>query len=116
MLTDRMFRHVKSFDTQWYALGLSDDDLAELQKEICDDPTRPPVIPGTGGIRKIRVKQEGRGKSGGARVLYGDFPEHGIVYLFAVYPKSVKEDIDEDEKKVLKVTMAQINKAWRERK
>jgi len=116
MLTDRMFRHTKHFDSQWAALGLDDDDLAELQNEICDDPKRPPVIKRTGGIRKIRVKQEGRGKSGGARVLYGDFPEHGIVYLFAIYPKSEKEDIDEDERKVLKATMDQINKAWRERK
>ena len=116
MLTDRMFKHIKSFDAQWSAIGLDDDDLAELQSEICENPARPPVIPGTGGIRKIRAAQKGRGKSGGARVLYGDFPEHGIVYLFAVYPKSVKEDIDESEKKVLKAMMAQINQAWRERK
>ena len=116
MLTDRMFKHTKIFDTQWYALDLDDDDLAELQNEICDDPTRPPVIPRTGGIRKIRVKQDGRGKSSGARVLYGDFPKHGIVYLFAIYPKSVKENIDEDERKALKAMMAQINKEWMERK
>jgi hypothetical protein len=116
MLTVRMFRHVKSFDSQWYALGFDDNDLSDLQNEICEDPARPPVIQGTGGIRKIRVAQKGRGKSGGARVLYGDFPEHGIVYLFAVYPKSEKEDIDENEKKALKTIMSQINKAWRERK
>jgi hypothetical protein len=115
MLTDRMFRHVKNFDLQWSALGLDDDDLSELQNEICENPAKPPVIQGTGGIRKIRVAKGSRGKSGGARVLYGDFPEHGIVYLFAVYPKSEKEDIDESEKKALKAMMNQINKAWRER-
>ena len=116
MLTERMFRHTSSFDAQWNALGFDDDALSELQCEICDDPAKPPVIPGTGGIRKMRIKQGGRGKSGGARVLYGDFPEHGIVYLFAVYPKNEKEDIDEDEKKALKAMMAQINNAWRKRK
>ena len=116
MLMERMFRHIKGFDSQWDALGLDDDDLVELQKEICDDPRKPPVIPRTGGIRKVRFAQEGRGKSGGVRVLYGDFPEHGIVYLFAVYPKSEKVNIDEDERKVLKAAMDQINNAWRKRR
>jgi hypothetical protein len=74
------------------------------------------VIAKTGGIHKIRISADGRGKRGGARVLYGDFPEHEIVYLFAVYPKSEKEDIDEEEKKALKAIMGQINKAWRNRK
>ena len=115
-LTDRMFRHIKSFDIRWEDLGLNDDDLAKLQDEICEDPQRPPVISGTGGIRKIRYGIDKRGKSGGVRVLYGDFPEHGIVYLFAVYPKSAKDDIDDKERKTLKEMMNQINRAWRERK
>jgi len=62
------------------------------------------------------VALEGRGKSGGGRVLYGDFPEHGIVYLFAAYPKSEKENIDEDERRVLKGLMEEINRGWRNRK
>ena len=74
------------------------------------------MIPGTGGIRKIRFGIDARGKSGGVRVLYGDFPEHGIVYLFAVYPKNEKEDIDDGERKILKVMTSQINKAWRKRR
>ena len=116
MLTDRMFRHIKSFDSRWADLGLDDDDLAKLQDEICDDPQRAPVISGTGGIRKIRFGIDSRGKSGGVRVLYGDLPEHGIVYLFAVYPKSEKENIDDSERKILKDMMTQINRAWRERR
>jgi hypothetical protein len=116
MAEDRMFRHVKSFDTQWENLDCNDDDLMELQKEILDDPQKPPVIAGTGGVRKIRAPLGGRGKRSGARVLYGDFPEHGIVYLFAAYPKGAKENIDSDEKKALKALMDQINKAWRTRK
>jgi len=115
-LMERMFRHIKAFDKQWNEIGCSDDDLLELQKEICKDPQKAPVIPGTGGIRKIRAPLEGRGKQGGTRVLYGDFPEHGITYLFAAYPKSVKINISEDERKVLKNLMDEINKAWRERK
>ena len=116
MLMDRMFVHTKIFDKLWSELGCDDNDLMELQKAICDAPQRPPVISGTGGIRKIRVSLEGRGKSGGARVIYGDFPEHGIVYLFASYPKSEKEDITDEERKLFKITMNQINSNWRDRK
>jgi len=115
-LMDRMFRHITAFDKQWNEIGCNDDDLLELQKEICENPQKPPVIPGTGGIRKIRTALYGRGKSGGVRVLYGDFPEHGIVYLFAAYPKSAKINISDEERKILKNLMGEINKAWRNRK
>ena len=116
MLTDRTFIHTKIFDRLWASLGCNDDDLAELEKEISDAPQTPPVIRGSGGVRKIRVSLEGRGKSGGARVIYGDFPEHGRTYLFAAYPKNEKEDITEDERKFLKAAMNQINTNWRNKK
>jgi hypothetical protein len=115
MLTDRTFIHTKIFDRLWAALGCDDDDLSELQKAISDDPHYPPVIRGTGGVHKIRISL-GRGKSGGARVIYGDFPERGIVYLFAAYSKNDKEDITEEERQFLKSSMSQINKNWRNRK
>ncbi|MCL2152130.1 MAG: type II toxin-antitoxin system RelE/ParE family toxin [Oscillospiraceae bacterium] len=116
MLTDRMFIHTKNFDKQWESLGCNDDDLSVLQKAICDNPKRHPVIRGTGGVRKTRGALEGSGKSGGVRVLYGDFPEHGIVYLFDAYPKSEKEDITEVERKFLKTAIGQINANWRNQK
>jgi hypothetical protein len=108
-----MFVHTKVFDRQWIDVGCDDDNLLELQKAICEDPQKPPVIKKTGGVRKIRIAMEGRGKSGGARVIYGDFPEHGIVYLFAAYPKNEKEDITEEERQFLKESMSQINQNWR---
>jgi hypothetical protein len=114
MLTDRMFIHTKVFDKLWNAIGCDDKALSDLQKAISDDPQGPPVIQGTGGVRKIRAASlDGRGKSGGARVIYGDFPEHGIVYLFAAYQKNEKEDITEAERKFLKMSMNQINRNWR---
>ena len=116
MLTDRMFIHTKVFDRLWDSLGCNDDDLSELQKAICDDPQGFPVIRGTGGVHKIRIALESRGKSGGARVIYGDFPEHSVVYLFAAYPKNEKEDITEDERKFFKKAMSQTDKDWRNRK
>ena len=116
MLTDRMFIHTKVFDRLWDSLGCNDDDLSELQKAICDDPQGFPVIRGTGGVHKIRIALGSRGKSGGTRVIYGNFPKHGVVYLFAAYPKNEKEDITEDERKFFKKAMSQTDKDWRNRK
>jgi len=114
MLTDRMFIHTKVFDRLWESLGCSDDDLSELQKAICDAPQRYPVIRGTNGVRKIRITLEDRGKSGGARVLYVDFVIRGTIGLLHVYPKSAKENIDSNERKILKAMVEQINENWRD--
>jgi len=110
-----MFVHTKIFDKKWDTLGLDEDDLLELQEQICKSPSGHPVIRGSGGVRKIRFAAEGKGKSGGARVIYGDFPAAGVVYLFSVYPKSEKDDITTDERKTLKLLMEQISKSWRDR-
>jgi hypothetical protein len=116
MLIDRMFIHTKVFDRQWTALGCDDNDLLELQKAICANPQEPPVILGTGGVRKIRVALDGRGKSGGARVLYVDFIAQSIVGLLYAYSKGDKENINDEERKLLKLMVEQINKNWRNRK
>ena len=116
MLTNRMFIHTKVFDRLWESIGCNDNDLSELQKAICNNPQAHPVIRGTGGVRKIRIAQKGHGKSGDARVIFGDFPEHGIVYLLAAYSKNEKENISEAEKHLLKLAMIQINENWRTRK
>ena len=116
MLTDRMFVHTKVFDRQWAALGCDDDDLLELQKAICIDPQKPPVIKSTGGVRKIRIALDDRGKSGGARVLYVDFVVRGVIGLLYAYPKSEKENISDDERKTLKKMVEQIKENWRGKK
>ena len=115
-MTDRMFIHTKTFDKQWASLGCNDDDLSELQKAINENPQAHPVIRGTGGVRKTRFAVGVRGKSSGARVIYGDFPEYGIVYLLDAYPKNEKENITENERKLIKSIMTTINSNWRDRK
>jgi hypothetical protein len=110
---DREFLHTKKFDSQWDAMGCDDDDLLVLQQEILKNPQGAPVIVGTGGVRKIRVALEGRGKSGGARVLYVDYAVYETVALLVAYPKSEKETITQEEKIVLKRIAEQIEQSWR---
>lgn len=51
------------------------------------------VIPGADGARKVRWSVAGKGKRGGARVIYFNLTADEIVLLVAVYAKSEKENI-----------------------
>lgn len=84
---------------------------AEL--EIATDPTGWLVIPGMGGVRKARAARGGRGKSGGARVLYYVVSRRGTIYLLYAYAKSVQEDVDEDQKKAIRALAATLDREAR---
>jgi hypothetical protein len=77
------------FRVNWKRLGLGDKDLQALEQAIMESPSKPPVMSGTGGLRKIRfaASESSSGKSGGNRVCYAYFQEFEIVYLCAVFPK-----------------------------
>ena len=77
------FIQLSAFSKNWKRLGLTDDDLRVLESAIQNGPTTPPVMKGTGGLRKIRFAplSHGGGKSGGARACYAYFPDFALVYL-----------------------------------
>lgn len=66
----RTFIEVPLFSKRWLEIGLTDDDLLQLQIMLLKDPESGPVIEGTGGIRKVRFPLDNRGKSGSVRVLH----------------------------------------------
>lgn len=68
------------------ARELSHDDLVALEQSILADPQAGDLVPGTGGLRKIRLGQPkvGRGKRGGVRVYYLDLPRRGVTHLVAI--------------------------------
>ena len=72
---------------------LSDDDYAELQRTLMADPEAGPVVPGSGGVRKLRCGAPGRGKRGGYRVIYYVKRTDGVIWLLTMYPKNVAENI-----------------------
>lgn len=59
------------------------------------------VIPGTGGIRKLRWGRTGVGKRGGARIIYFYYAEDVPLYLLAAFAKARAEDVGSDEKRGL---------------
>ena len=71
--------------------------LALIQSEILKDPEIGSVMVGTGGLRKFRVGLDSRGKSGGARVLYVDFPEINQTWLVTVFSKNTKANLTKKE-------------------
>ncbi len=60
---------------------------------IAQNPTAGDVIPGADGARKVRWAVQGRGKRSGARVIYFNFTEEGVIELFAVYVKAELENM-----------------------
>ena len=77
---------------------IPDDSYRLLQAALADAPELGVVIPGTGGIRKIRWGGSGRGKRGGIRVLYFSHPpSRTILFLFA-FAKAERDDLGPSQK------------------
>ena len=89
--------------------------LASVQTELLKNLEAGRVIQGTGGLRKLRVPDAGRGKGkrGGYRVIYLDLPDAKRTHLLAVYDKDEKEDISPAEKRILKALVERLKKEVR---
>lgn len=72
---------------------LSDDEYASLQKTLVANPQAGTLIPGSGGVRKIRWAVRGRGKRGGVRVIYYAKIHEGVIWMLTIYAKNVAENI-----------------------
>lgn len=99
---NRIFKEVPSFTAKWQSLGLTDEDLRILQNILLKNPKTGNAIPGTGGIRKIRIPIENTGRRGGGRVIYVDIEVKECIYLLNVYAKNEQTDLTIKERKMLK--------------
>lgn len=72
---------------------LSDDSYRQLQAALALDPEAGPLIPGSGGLRKLRWGISGRGKRGGLRIIYYARTKQDEMWLLTLYPKNVAENI-----------------------
>ena len=78
--------------------------LRLIQAELLRNLEAGQLIQGTGGLRKARIADPGRGKGkrGGYRVIYLDLPRVERTYLLALYDKDEKDDISPEEKRILR--------------
>lgn len=96
--------------------GFKEPSLLQIvQNEILRDPNQGRVIPGLGGLRKIRIHDpwRGKGKRGGFRVVYLDFPNREKTYLIWIYGKNEAEDISPEEKKIIRQLVDSLKKEGR---
>jgi mRNA-degrading endonuclease RelE of RelBE toxin-antitoxin system len=80
----------------------SDEERLEFVSYIAKNPLAGDVIPGAKAARKIRWQATGRGKRGGARVVYYNWTDEDAVVLLTVYTKSARENITAGEIERLK--------------
>jgi len=71
----------------------SDEDRAAFVTFIASNPEAGDVVPGSGGLRKVRWGRAGQGKRGGVRVIYYNRLANGEIWLLLIYGKSVKDNI-----------------------
>jgi hypothetical protein len=77
---------------------LNDEERASLVEYLAYNPSAGDLIPGTGGLRKLRWGLEGRGKRGGARVIYF-FHNAGLpLFVLTAYAKNERADISQTER------------------
>lgn len=112
----RTFIEVPLFTKRWREIGLTDDDLLQLQIMLLKDPESGPVIEDTGGIRKVRFPLENRGKSGSVRVCYTDFAEYEVTYLITAFTKKDQENLTDEEKNVLRKLVKSLRDAEQDRR
>lgn len=79
----------------------TDDERAALVDYMARNPESGDVIPGTGGIRKMRWGRAGSGKRGGARAVYFYYHSDAPLYLLLAYAKASAEDMTAQQKKAV---------------
>jgi hypothetical protein len=107
----KLFIETTAF-TKEVTARLDDSAYAQLQKQLLDNPDCGVVMPGCGGLGKARLAdpKRGKGKRGGARVIYLHVAEAGWILLLDLYDKSEKADLAPDERKLLKQLAEQFKR------
>lgn len=95
---------------------MSDDERALLVDFLAYNPTAGDLIPGTGGVRKLRWALGGRGKRGGARVVY--FHHNAEMPLFALtaFAKNERADLSQQDRNDFRQLTTLLVEAFKRRK
>lgn len=86
----------------------SQDEKRKLIDFLADNPLAGERIPGTGGVRKLRFRSSGRGKSGGARIVYYYLDKMSPIYALLVYAKAMRTDMTPEQRKGVAALAAEL--------
>lgn len=81
---------------------LSEEEYRKLQIELVLHPEKGKLIPGSGGLQKIRWGVDGRGKSGGLRTIYFWARSKNQIFMLFIYSKNEQEDLTADQLNILR--------------
>jgi hypothetical protein len=87
---------------------IGSDGIEAVAIYLAGEPDAGDVIPGAGGVRKLRWAAKGKGKRGGARIIYVYVVIAARIYLLRCYAKNVKTDLTADEKRELRQIAAYL--------
>lgn len=80
----------------------SAEEYRAFQLHLMFRPDAGAVIPASNGLRKVRWMLPGRGKRGGARIIYYWKVSADRIYLLFLYPKNVRSDLTQREIRILR--------------
>lgn len=91
---------------------LTDEERQAVITLIAADPTCGVLIQGTGGVRKVRFALQGRGKSGGVRVIYFYYSASMPIFLLSVFAKNEKANLSQAERNELAKLVVQLVRTY----
>jgi hypothetical protein len=94
---------------------LTQDEQEAVIDLVAYEPQCGDVMPGTGGLRKVRIGRSGSGKRGGARVVYYFCDADVPILLLAIYAKNEKGDLTAREKREFATLVKEIMAQWQKK-
>ena len=107
---DLMSVFLPPFEKARKRLGLTEAERDALADDLMLNPKLWPVMPGTGGARKLRYALANRGKSAGARIIYADFSQYNRLYFLTAYSKHEKANLTRKERNELRELLIILEK------
>lgn len=95
---------------------MSDEERALLVDYLAYNPAAGDLIPGTGGVRKLRWGLEGRGKRGGARVIYFHHDAGMPLFALTAFAKNERTDLSQQDRNDFRQLTALLAEAFKRRK
>ncbi len=89
---------------------LTDNEYHMLQNELTQNPEAGDLIPGGGGIRKIRFAAQGKGKRGGARLIYYWQKSKDRIFMLTAYLKAKQTDLDPEQAAFFKMLVKELER------
>lgn len=93
---------------------LTEEERREVVDYLAANPKAGDLMEGTGGVRKLRWGRQGRGKSGGVRVIYYVHSDRMPLYLLTLFAKNERANLSKAERNELAGLVDMLVSAWLE--